>query len=281
MAERGAPTAAARRRGPSLRVGVGAGLVAGMVVLAVFAPWIAPYPPNLQDLAKSQQPPAWLSGGAWIHPMGTDHLGRDVLSRIIHGARVSLVVGLGGVALALGLGLLVGLVAGYARGWVEEVAMRLADVQLSLPYLLFVVAIVGVLGPSLRNVVLVFGVADFPLFARMVRGETLRLRGAPFVEAAVATGASQIRILLRHVLPNMVAVLVVVAAFEMAAMILYEAGVGFLGLSVPPTVPSWGNMLADGRNYLTTSWWIATFPGLAILGATLGINLVGDWLRQL
>jgi ABC-type dipeptide/oligopeptide/nickel transport system permease subunit len=138
-----------------------------------------------------------------------------------------------------------------------------------------------VLGPSLRNVVLVFGVAEFPLFARMVRGETLRLHGAAFVEAAVATGASGWRVLLRHVLPNMAAVLVVLAAFETAAMILYEAGVGFLGLSVPPTVPSWGNMLADGRNYLTTSWWIATFPGLAILGATLGINLLGDWLRQL
>jgi ABC-type dipeptide/oligopeptide/nickel transport system permease subunit len=252
-----------------------------MVLLAVFAPWVAPHPPNLQDLARSQQPPAWLAGGAWVNPLGTDHLGRDVLSRIIFGARVSLIVGLGGVALALAVGLAVGLVAGYARGWVDEAAMRLADIQLSLPYLLFVVAIVGVLGPSLRNVVLVFGVADFPLFARMARGETLRLRGAPFVEAAVATGASEARILLRHVLPNMAAVLVVVAAFEMAAMILYEAGVGFLGLSVPPTVPSWGNMLADGRSYLTTSWWIATFPGLVILCATLGINLVGDWLRQI
>ena len=158
--------------------------------------------------------------------------------------------------------------------------MRLCDVQLSLPYLLFVVAIVGVLGPSLRNVVLVFGIADFPLFARMARGETLRLRAAPFVESAVATGASHARILLRHVLPNMAGVLMVVSAFEMAAMILYEAGVGFLGLSVPPTIPSWGNMLADGRNYLTTSWWIATFPGLAIVVGTLGINLLGNRLRR-
>ena len=269
------------RRRPSLRLGAGAGLVALMVLLAVSAPVVAPYPPNLQDLAKSQQPPAWLPGGARANPLGTDHLGRDVLSRIIYGTRVSLVVGLGGVALALAIGLGVGLVAGYARGLVDDVAMRLADVQLSLPYLLFVIAIVGVLGPSLRNVVLVFGIAEFPLFARMARGETLRLRGAPFVEAAVATGASETRILVRHVLPNMAAVLVVVAAFEMAAMILYEAGVGFLGLSVPPMVPSWGNMLADGRSYLTTSWWIATFPWIAILCATLGINLLGDWLRQL
>ncbi|MGH7319607.1 MAG: ABC transporter permease [Candidatus Rokuibacteriota bacterium] len=265
----------------SLRLIAGLGLLGGVLLLALTAGPVAPHPPQAQDLARSQQPPAWLAGGAWENPLGTDHLGRDVLSRIIHGTRVSLLVGAGGVALALALGLVVGLTAGYLRGWVDEAAMRLADVQLSLPYLLFVVAIVGVLGPSLRNVVLVFGVADFPLFARMARGEALRLRAAPFVEAAVATGASQARVLLRHLLPNMVGVIAVVAAFEMAAMILYEAGLGFLGLSVPPTVPSWGNMLADGRNYLTTSWWIATFPGLAILLTTLGINLLGDWLRRL
>jgi peptide/nickel transport system permease protein len=261
-------------------VSVGAGLLLLVLLAAVLAPVLAPHPPTLQDLARSQQPPAWLPGGSWENPLGTDHLGRDVLSRILYGSRVSLVVGAGGVALALALGLLVGLLAGYARGWVDDVAMRLCDVQLSLPYLLFVVAIVGVLGPSLRNVVLVFGIADFPLFARMARGETLRLRAAPFVESAVASGASHLRILLRHVLPNMAGVLLVVSAFEMAAMILYEAGVGFLGLSVPPTTPSWGNMLADGRNYLTTSWWIATFPGLAIVVGTLGINLLGNRLRR-
>jgi ABC-type dipeptide/oligopeptide/nickel transport system permease subunit len=261
-------------------VSVGAGLVLLVLLAAALAPVLAPHPPGLQDLARSQQPPAWVEGGSWENPLGTDHLGRDVLSRILYGSRVSLVVGGGGVALALCLGLLVGLLAGYARGWVDDVAMRLCDVQLSLPYLLFVIAIVGVLGPSLRNVVLVFGIADFPLFARMTRGETLRLRAAPFVEAAVATGASHGRILLRHVLPNMAGVLLVVSAFEMAAMILYEAGVGFLGLSVPPTTPSWGNMLADGRNYLTTSWWIATFPGLAIVIGTLGINLLGNRLRR-
>jgi ABC-type dipeptide/oligopeptide/nickel transport system permease subunit len=182
--------------------------------------------------------------------------------------------------LALGLGLAVGLLAATARGWVEEVAMRLAEVQLSLPYLLFVVGVIGVLGPSLTTVVLVFGIADFPLFARMVRGEVLRLRTMLFVEAAQAAGASGLRLVTRHFLPNMGPVLVVVVAFEMAAMILYEAGIGFLGLSVPPSVPSWGNMLADGRNYLNTSWWIAVFPGLAILAATLGINLLGDWFRQ-
>jgi peptide/nickel transport system permease protein len=253
--------------------------MSGIVALALLAPMVAPYPPALQDLARSQQPPAWVASGTPANLLGTDQLGRDILSRIIFGTRVSLIVGAGGVGLALGLGLIVGLLAGYTRGWVDEVAMRLADIQLSLPYLLFVIAIVGVLGPGLRNVVLVFGIADFPFFARIVRGETLRLRAAPFVEAAVANGASQARILLRHLLPNMATVLTVVTTFEMAAIILYEAGIGFLGLSVPPGIPSWGNMLADGRNYLTTSWWIATFPGMAILCATIGINLFGEGLR--
>ena len=269
-----------RPRRIDLRLLAGGSLVICMVAAAFLAPVVAPYPPALQDLARSQRPPAWVANGTPANLLGTDQLGRDVLSRIIYGTRVSLIVGGGGVALALALGLLVGLAAGYTRGWVDEVAMRLGDIQLSLPYLLFVVAIVGVLGPGLRNVVLVFGIADFPLFARVARGETLRLRAAPFVEAAVAGGASHARILLRHLVPNMAAVLVVVTTFEMAALILYEAGIGFLGLSVPPTVPSWGNMLADGRNYLTTSWWIATFPGLAILCATMGINLIGEWLRS-
>lgn len=270
----------ARRRRVNLRLVVGGSIVVCMVALALLAPIVAPYPPALQDLERSKRPPAWVATGTSANPLGTDQLGRDILSRIIYGTRVSMMVGAGGVALALGLGLIVGLAAGYARGWVDEVAMRLADIQLSLPYLLFVVAIVGVLGPGLRNVILVFGIADFPLFARVARGETLRLRAAPFVEAAVANGASQTRILLRHLVPNMASVLIVVTTFEMAAIILYEAGIGFLGLSVPPTVPSWGNMLADGRNYLTTSWWIATFPGLAILCATMGINLLGEWLRS-
>jgi peptide/nickel transport system permease protein len=269
----------ARRARVNSRLLVGGGIVTGILALALLAPIVAPYPSALQDLSRSQQPPAWVASGTPANLLGTDQLGRDILSRIIYGTRVSLIVGAGGVGLALGLGLIMGLLAGYTRGWVDEVAMRLADIQLSLPYLLFVIAIVGVLGPGLRNVVLVFGIADFPFFARIVRGETLRLRAAPFVEAAVANGASQARILLRHVLPNMATVLIVVTTFEMAAIILYEAGIGFLGLSVPPGIPSWGNMLADGRNYLTTSWWIATFPGLAILCATIGINLFGEGLR--
>jgi peptide/nickel transport system permease protein len=269
-----------RRRAPDFRLLIGGGLLGSMVALAVLAPAVAPHPPGEQDLALSQRPPAWLAGGSLANPLGTDQLGRDVLSRIIFGTRVSLTVGAGAVALALALGLLAGVTAGYRRGWVDEVVMRLADIQLSLPYLLFVVAVVGVLGPGLANVVLVFGIADFPLFARVARAETLRLRAAPFVEAAVAGGATQARIFARHLIPNMAAVLVVVITFEMAAIILYEAGIGFLGLSVPPSVPSWGNMLADGRNYLTTSWWIAAFPGAAILCATVGINLLGEWLRS-
>jgi peptide/nickel transport system permease protein len=183
--------------------------------------------PNAQDLDQSQRPPAWLGGGANL--LGTDQLGRDILSRLIYGARVSLMVGAGGVFVALVLGIIVGLMAGYARGWFEDLSMRVADVILSLPYLLFVVAILGVLGPKLQNVILVFGVADFPLFARLTRGEAIRLRSAAFVEAAEAIGVPRTSILLRHMLPNMVHVLFVASAFEAAAMIIYEAGIGFLG----------------------------------------------------
>jgi ABC-type dipeptide/oligopeptide/nickel transport system permease subunit len=262
-----------------VRLAAGSALVGAVALVAALAPVVAPHPPEAQDLSAARTPPAWLAGGGWSHPLGTDHLGRDVLSRLVYGARVSALVGAGGVGLALALGAAGGLAAGYRRGWLDAALMRLADVQLGLPYLLFVVAVVGVLGPSLRNVVLVLGIADVPLFARLTRAETLRLRSAPFVEAAAAAGASHARILLRHLLPNMAGVLSVVAAFEVAAMILSEAGVGFLGLSVPPTVPSWGNMLADGRDYLTTAWWVATFPGCAIAVAALGITLVGDGLR--
>lgn len=158
--------------------------------------------------------------------------------------------------------------------------MSKQKLHFSLPYILFVVTVAGILGPSLRNVILIFGITDFPLFARMTRGEVLRLRETEFVEAARMIGSPERYILTRHLLPNLIGVIITVATFEMAAMILYEAGLGFLGLSVPPTVPSWGNMLADGRNYLATSWWLATFAGVGILLTTLGINLLGDWLRD-
>ncbi|HXF64433.1 MAG TPA: ABC transporter permease [Caldilineaceae bacterium] len=251
-----------------------------LVIAAVFAPWLAPHDPLAQNLRNAKLPPAWTAEGVWEHPLGTDNLGRDVLSRVIYGARVSLTVGFFGVLIAGGLGLLIGLVAGYLGGWVDHVVMTLVNLILALPYLVFVVFIAAILGRSLLNVILIFGLTDIPIFVRITRGETLRLRRSLFVEAAEGMGAARPRILFRHLLPNLIGPIITIATFEMSAMIFYEAGLGFLGLSVPPSVPSWGNMLNAGRQYLTIYPWMAVYPGLAIAFAGLAMNLLGDWLRD-
>jgi ABC-type dipeptide/oligopeptide/nickel transport system permease subunit len=251
-----------------------------IVATALFAPWISPHDPLAQNLRAARQPPAWSEGGSWEHPLGTDNLGRDLFSRIVYGSRVSLTVGFFGVLIASGLGLTIGMVSGYVGGRFDNLVMGLVNILLALPYLLFVVVIAAILGRSLVNVILIFGITASPLFVRMARGEVLRLRESLYVEAASSIGAQGGRIILKHILPNMIGPLITVATFEMSAMIFYEAGLGFLGLSVPPSVPSWGNMLAAGRRYLTTSPWIATFPGLAIMITALAMNLLGDWLRD-
>ncbi len=189
-------------------------------------------------------------------------------------------MGFFGVLIAGGIGLVVGLFAGFVGGRTDAAIMTVVNIVLALPYLLFVVVIAGVLGRSLINVILIFGITDAPIFVRVVRGEVLRLRKSVYVEAASSVGVSQTRILFQHILPNLIGPFLTVATFEMSAMILYEAGLGFLGLSVPPDMPSWGNMLEAGRQHLQRYWWIATFPGLAIVIASLGMNLLGDWLRD-
>ena len=251
-----------------------------VVVAAVFAPQFSPYDPLDQNLRDNKMPPAWSEGGSWDHPFGTDNLGRDTLSRILYGTRVSLTVGFFGVLIAGTLGMVVGAIAGYAGGRVDAVIMGFINLVLALPYLLFVVFIASVLGRSLLNVILIFGITDSPIFARVTRGEVLRIRESGYVESAISVGARWGRVLFDHILPNLIGPLITLATFEMSAMIFYEAGLGFLGLSVPPTVPSWGNMLANGRKYLTSSPWIAAFPGLAIMFTSLGMNLLGDWLRD-
>jgi ABC-type dipeptide/oligopeptide/nickel transport system permease subunit len=251
-----------------------------VVVAAVFAPQLSPHDPLDQNLRDSKQPPAWSAEGSWNHPFGTDNLGRDILSRVIHGTRVSLTVGFFGVLIAGTLGMVIGAIAGYAGGRLDAVIMGFINLVLSLPYLLFVVFIASVLGRSLINVILIFGITDSPIFARVTRGEVLRIRESGYVESAISIGARWGRILFDHILPNLIGPLITLATFEMSAMIFYEAGLGFLGLSVPPTVPSWGNMLSSGRKYLTSYPWIATFPGLAIMFTSLGMNLLGDWLRD-
>ena len=259
------------------------GLVVFLIVVfaAIFAPLITSQSPFDQDLRSSKLPPAWVEGGGWEHPFGTDSLGKDIFSRVLYGARVSLMVGLFGVLIAGALGLLIGAIAGYAGGRLDSAIMGGVNLILSLPYLLFVVFIAAVLGRSLLNVILIFGITDAPIFARVTRGEVLRIRRSGYVESAISAGATWPRIIISHIIPNLIGPLITLATFEMSAMIFYEAGLGFLGLSVPPNeFPTWGNMLAAGRKYMTSYPWMAAFPGLAIKFTSLGMNLLGDWLRD-
>ena len=258
----------------------GAAVFLLMFILATFAPWIAPHDPLQQTLSAAHTPPFWSDGGSTEFLVGTDTLGRDMLSRIIFGTRVSLGVALGGVGIAITFGMTLGLIAGYRGGKIDAVIVGFINMILSLPYLLFVVFFAAVVGRSLINVILIFGFTSIPVFARVTRGEVLKLRESTFVEAARSVGVPQGQILRLHLLPNLIGPLATLATFEMSAMILYEAGLGFLGLSVPPSVPSWGNMINAGRGVLTIFPWISLVPGFAIVLAGLGLNLLGDWLRD-
>ena len=251
-----------------------------VVIAALFAELLTPYQPLDQDLHASKMPPMWEEGGSPEHPLGTDNLGRDMMARIIYGARVSLGVSFFGAIIAAAIGVFLGAVAAYVGGRWDEIIMAPVNLVLSLPYLLFVVFIASVLGSSLLNVILIFGVTNSPIFARVTRGEVLKIRESAYVESAISAGASWWRVLLFLVMPNLVGPLVTLISFQISAMIFYEAGLGFIGLSVPPTVPSWGNMLAEGRRYIANYPWLTTMPGLAIMYTSLGMNLLGDWLRD-
>jgi ABC-type dipeptide/oligopeptide/nickel transport system permease subunit len=252
-----------------------------IVFCAVFAPAIAPFDPDLQNLKDGKLPPAWVEGGTWEHPFGTDALGKDIFSRVVYGTRVSLTVGFFGVLIAGILGMFIGAISGYLGGRVDAAIMGVVNLVLSLPYLLFVVFIASILGRSLINVILIFGITDSPIFARVTRGEVLRIRESGYVESAVSAGARTGRIIFDHILPNLIGPLITLATFEMSRMIFYEAGLGFLGLSVPANeMPTWGNMLQAGRKYLEAYPWMTAFPGLAIMFTSLGMNLLGDWLRD-
>jgi peptide/nickel transport system permease protein len=255
-------------------------VVAATIVIAILAPVLSPADPVKNQLLERLTPPMWVAGGTPRHPLGTDTLGRDVTSRLLYGARVSLVVGLSAVAIAGVIGVALGLVAGYYRGWLDDVLMRLGDVQLAFPVLVLAIALLAVVGASLLNVVLVLGITGWITYARIVRGETLSLSTRDFVEAARAMGAPDRHVIWRHILPNVLPPITVVATFSVARIVIAEASLSFLGLGLPPPAPSWGAMLDEGRNYITTGWWLALFPGLAILILVLGINLLGDWLRD-
>ncbi|GAC1572400.1 MAG: ABC transporter permease [Candidatus Elarobacter sp.] len=259
---------------------IGAVIVAIVTSCALFAPLIARADPNAQDLTATLLPPAWIAGGAGAHPLGTDNLGRDLLARIIWGARVSAIVGICVVIIGGSIGVTAGLLAGYRRGWIDAVIARITDVQLAFPLVLLAVAIVAVEGPGLWTVIAAIGLTSWVQYVRVVRAETMSLREREFVVAAEAAGATSPRILRKHLLPNVASAAIVLGTFEIARAIVLESSLSFLGLGVPPTTPSWGGMLADGRQYLDTAWWIALFPGLAIVLAVMGVNLLGDGLRD-
>jgi peptide/nickel transport system permease protein len=255
-------------------------VVLAVMLAAVFAPLVSPFDPLEQDIGQRLREPGWQDEQGRVHPLGTDHLGRDILARIIFGSRIALVVGLAAVAISGVIGMLIGLVAGYFGGRTDDFLMRLADIQLAFPFILLAIAVIGVLGPSLRNIIIVIGVSSWVVYARVVRGEVLSIREREYVHAAVALGSRHWRVLMTHVLPNTFTPWLVVATLDMARVIVIESALSFLGLGVQPPTPTWGGMLADGRVYLSTAWWLATFPGLAILVTVLGINLFGDGLRD-
>ena len=259
----------------------GLAILLAVLACALSAPWLAPFDPTLQDVIdKRLQPPLWVSDLGETHWLGTDHLGRDLLSRTIYGARVSLAVGFGAVALSGTAGLAIGLFAGYLGGRLDDLFMRLGDIQLAFPLILLAIALVAVLGPSLPVLIFVLGLTGWVNYARIVRAEVLTLREREYIEAVLALGGGTWRVLWRHLLPNVLTPAVVMATLDVARMIIFESALSFLGLGVQPPTPAWGSMLADGRQFIVTAWWPATVPGLAIMLTVLGINLLGDWLRD-
>ncbi|MEW8979966.1 MAG: ABC transporter permease [Symbiobacterium sp.] len=258
----------------------GAVIVAIVLLVAAFAPQLAPYDPNLKNPAIRLKPPAWVEGGDPAHLLGTDTLGRDILSRIIYGSRVSVSVGVAAVLVAGAIGVVLGLVSGFAGRWVDTVLMRFTDAFLAIPSLLLTMLVVGIVGPGVGTLILVLGVTRWTSYARVVRGETLSVRERDFVQAAEATGVPRWLILFRHVLPNVAGSVIVLATTNVASVILTESSLSFLGIGVPPDVPTWGAMLSEGRNYIASAWWLATLPGLAISITVLGIIFLGDWLRD-
>ena len=259
-----------------------AGTLILLVVIgaAVFAPYVSPQDPARQSLIRRFTPPVWAHAGSVSYLLGTDQVGRDILSRIIYGARVSLLVGISAVLVSLTIGVTLGLLSGFLRGRVDTVIMTVVDVTLSFPQLLLALAFVAALGPSLFTIILVLGLTGWERYARVVRAEVLALREKDFVEAARAMGASPTRLLLGHLLPNTFSSIIVMSTLQVAQAILQEAALSFLGVGTGSAYPTWGQMIALGRDFVSVAWWLATFPGLAILLTVLAINLVGDRLRD-
>ena len=259
---------------------LGAVIVAGSILVALLAPLLAPANPDAQDLLNRLLPPVWQAGGSFAHLLGTDAYGRDLLSRLIFGARISIVIGLAAMLLSCVLGTLLGMTAAYSSGVLETLVMRVADAQLAVPAILLAILVVATVGGSLINLVLVLGISSWMIYARVVFGMTKSLKERPFVEAAAAQGARDAYILARHILPHLLPVLTVVSTLQVAQMILTETALSFLGLGLPPPTPSWGNILAEGRDRLLVAPWIADAAGIAIVIVVWGINMLGTGLRE-
>jgi len=247
---------------------------------AIFAPVVAPHPPLEMDLGNALAPPFYHEGGSWTYPLGTDRLGRDILSRVIHGGQVSLFLAFSVLIIGGSIGVLLGLVSGYMGGRVDSIIQRGVEAILSLPTIMVALVFVFVLGQSFSSVVLILSPFITASFTRMVRGEALSIRRTDYVELARVAGASHKRIIFRHILPNVAGTIIVIATLEVGALILVEASLSFLGVGVPPPTPAWGLMIDDGREYLATKYWLSLFPGLAIVATVLSINWIGDWLRN-
>lgn len=259
---------------------LGTALIAAAVALAILAPWIAPWKPTQLDLRARLAPPVWMQGGKTGHLLGTDNVGRDVLSRVIYGSRISLSVGAAAAILGMLLGSTLGLLAGFFGGWVDAVISWLINVQLAFPFTLLAIFLLGTVGGGFSAVVVVLALATWVNYARIVRGQVLAIRSRDYVLAARSIGVPTGRTLWRYILPNTASPIVVVASFSTAQAILTQAALSFLGVGIDPSVPSWGAMLNEGRDYLQSAWWIAVFPGVAIALTVLGANLLGDWLRD-
>jgi peptide/nickel transport system permease protein len=266
------------RAEPAMMVGLAIVVVIGLV--AVFAPWLSPHDPNQQDLLNRLKPPAWLPGGSTANLLGTDQTGRDLLSRIIWGSRTSLAIGLLSVTLGALIGVGSGLVAGYVGGWLDLVIGELANIQQAIPFLVLALAVIAVIGSSILNLVLVLGAGSWLYYFRVTRGEVLSVRHRPYIEAARAAGIGSRRILSHHVLPNISGSIIVIVTLQIPQVILFTAGLTFLGLGVPPPTPEWGALIYGGREYLQTAWWLTVEPATVLVIFVLGVNLLGDGLRD-
>ena len=255
-------------------------ILSTFIILALFAEWVAPYSPTKINLTNRLLPPFWVENGSINHLLGTDRIGRDILSRVIFGARISLTAGLVAVCIAAFVGTVLGLISGYFGKITDSIIMRLTDAMLSLPIILIALLFAVTLGPSFTNLIIVLGIVMWARFARLVRGEVLTWKDREFVALARVVGASPLRIMVRHILPNVVNPLVILSTLQIGWVIIVESSLSFLGAGIPPPTPSWGAMMADGRSYIDSAIWLSLYPGVALVTVVLSVNMLGDWLRD-